>query len=180
MSKASDLADRLSSCPAGANGWKEFEDVCIEILCHLFVPPLAEPKIQPRTFSGIDRRDAVFPNRNFDASNTWGHLLQELGARMVLFEFKNYDITEIGKEEVNQTRNYMTEPMGRLAIMVCSKTPNKAARTKRNTMFSSPEKRVVLFVTKEDLKEMLFIKERGDDPADLIVDLVEWFYLQHE
>ncbi len=74
----------------------------------------------------------------------------------------------------------MTEPMGRLAIMVCSKTPNEAARTKRNTGFSSPEKRVILFVTKENLKEMLFIKERGDDPADLIVDLVEWFYLQHE
>jgi len=40
--------------------------------------------------------------------------------------------------------------------------------------------KVILFVTKENLKEMLFIKERGDDPADLIVDLVEWFYLQHE
>ena len=180
MSKASDLADRLSSCPAGTNGWKQFEDVCIEILRYLFVPPLSEPKIQPRTFSGTDRRDAVFPNRNFDASNTWGHLLQELDARMVLFEFKNYDKTEIGKEEVNQTRYYLTKPMGRLAIMVCSKTPNKGACTTRNTVFSSPENKVILFVTKEDLKEMLFIKERGDDPADLIVDLVEWFYLQHE
>jgi len=141
MSKASDLADRLSSCPAGANGWKEFEDVCIEILRHLFVPPLSEPKIQPRTFSGTDRQDAVFPNRNFDASNTWGQLLQELDARMVLFEFKNYDKTEIGKEEVNQTRNYLTKPMGRLAIMVCSKNPNNAACITRNTVFSSPDEK---------------------------------------
>ena len=179
MSKDSDLANRLSSCPAGTNGWKEFEDVCIEILRYLFVPPLAKPKIQPRTFSGIDRRDAVFPNRNFDASNTWGHILQELGARMVLFEFKNYDITDIGKKEVDQTRNYMTDPMGRLAIMVCNKLPNEAAHIRRNTVFSS-EKKIILFVTKDHLEEMLFIKERGEDPADLIVDLVEWFYLQHE
>jgi len=179
MSEATDLANRLSSCPGGRNGWKEFEDICIACLCYLFVPPLSEPKIQPRTFSGIDRRDAVFPNRNFDTSNTWDYLLQELGARMVLFEFKNYDLTEIGKEEVDQTRNYMTEPMGRLAIMVCNKLPNEAAHIRRNTVFSS-EKKVILFVTKDHLQEMLFIKERGENPADLIVDLVEWFYLQHE
>jgi len=27
---------------------------------------------------------------------------------------------------------------------------------------------------------MLFIKERGEDPSDLIMDLVERFYVQHE
>jgi len=179
MSKASELIDKLFSCPAGAAGWKTFEDVCIEVLCYLFSPPLAEPKIQPRTFSGISRRDAVFPNRNFDVANDWGLLLRELNARMVLFEFKNYDTTEIGKEEVDQTRNYMTAPMGRLAIMVCNKLPNEAAHIRRNTIFST-ESKVILFLTKDHLKEMLFIKERGEDPANLIVDLVEWFYLQHE
>lgn len=179
MSEVSDLIDKLMSCPAGQAGWKIFEDVCIEILRYLFVPPLTEPKIQPRTFSGINRRDAVFPNRNFDVSNNWAHLLRELNARLVLFEFKNYDVIEIGKDEVNQTRNYMTEPMGRLAIMLCNKLPNKAAHIQRNSIFSS-EKKVILFLTKDELKEMLFIKERGEDPADLIVDLVEWFYLQHE
>jgi hypothetical protein len=39
---------------------------------------------------------------------------------------------------------------------------------------------LILFLTKDHLKEMLFIKERGEDPGDLIVDLVERFYLQHE
>lgn len=179
MSRTGNLITKLMSCPAGVEGWKEFEDVCVEILHYLFVPPLAEPKIQPRTHSGIDRRDAVFPNRNFNTANTWGHLLRELGARMILFEFKNYDATKIGKKEVDQTRNYMTDPMGRLAIMVCTETPNKAAHIRRNTIFSS-NKKVILFLTKEQLKEMLFIKERGEDPADLIIDLIEWFYLQHE
>lgn len=73
----------------------------------------------------------------------------------------------------------MTEPMGRLAIMVCSKQPNEAAHIRRNTVFSS-ERKVILFLTKEELKELLFIKERGENPADLIVDKIEWFYLQHE
>jgi hypothetical protein len=179
MSKIDDLIDRLMSCSAGTAGWKDFEDVCLDILHCLFVPPLAEPKVQPRTYSGIDRRDAVFPNRNFEVHDSWGLLLRELNARMILFEFKNYDNTEIGKEEVDQIRNYLTEPMGHLAMMVCSKLPNDAAHIRRNSIFSA-EGKVILFLTKDHLKEMLFIKERGEDPADLVVDLVEWFYLQHE
>lgn len=179
MSDAQSIRKRLQDCPAGREGWKQFEDACIEALRFLFVPPLTEPIIQPRTYSGIDRRDAVFPNRNMEEPNNWGHLLRELAARMVLFEFKNYDAEEIGKEETNQTRNYLSPPMGKLAIMCCNREPNHAAHIKRNTIFSEDGK-VILFVTREQLIEMLFIKERGEDPSDLIMDLVERFYLQHE
>jgi hypothetical protein len=40
--------------------------------------------------------------------------------------------------------------------------------------------KVIMFLTKDHLKEMLFIKERGEELLDLIRDLVERFYLQHE
>jgi hypothetical protein len=179
MSSIFSFINRLGACPNGSKGWKVFEDICIEILTYLFVPPLTAPKIQSRSYSGIDRRDAVFPNRNITPGNNWGHLYQELGARMILFEFKNYAQEEIGKDEVNQTRNYLTKPMGRLAILCCNKSPDDAAYIKRNSVYSE-EGKVILFLTKEQLKEMLFIKERGEDPSDLILDLVESFYLQHE
>lgn len=179
MSDGHTLRKDLEQCPAGREGWRRFEDACVDTLRFLFVPPLTEPIIQPKTYSGIDRRDAVFPNRNLEAANNWGHLYKELSARMILFEFKNYDIDEIGKEEANQTRNYITPPMGRLAIMCCNRLPNRAAHIKRNTIFSEDGK-VILFVTTEHLIEMLFIKERGEDPSDLIMDMVESFYLQHE
>lgn len=179
MSTATELRCKLDVCPAGIKGWKEFEDKCVEILRYLFVPPLTEPIIQPRSYSAIDRRDAVFPNRNIGAANNWGHLYQELNARMVLFEFKNYDKEEIGKEETNQTRNYLTKPVGKLAILCCNRLPNRAAHIKRNTIFSEDGK-VILFLTANHLSEMLFIKERGEDPSDLIMDMVERFYVQHE
>jgi hypothetical protein len=179
MSPAMSLRRRLEGCPAGMAGWKEFENGCIDTLRYLFVPPLTEPIIQPRTYSGIDRRDAVFPNRNIEATNNWGHLYKELNARMILFEFKNYEKEEIGKEETNQTRNYLTRPMGRLGIICCNRLPNSSAHIKRNSIFSE-EGKVILFVTIDHLKEMLFIKERGEDPSDLIMDMVERFYLQHE
>jgi hypothetical protein len=179
MTGKNDLRKRLKSCPGGKDGWKVFEDVCIDTLVYLFVPPLTTPKIQPRTYSGIDRRDAIFPNRTFTAENNWGRLYQELAARLVLFEFKNYDKEEIGKDETNQTRNYLTKAMGRLGIMCCNQMPNHAAHLKRNTIFSEDDK-VILFMTTNDLIEMIDIKERGEDPSDFILDLVEAFYMQHE
>jgi hypothetical protein len=46
----------------------------------------------------------------------------ELGARMIPFEFKNYDKQEIGTGEVTQTRDYLSVPMGfskGLLVMRC-------------------------------------------------------------
>lgn len=179
MSLSAALRTRLRLCPAGKDGWREFEDACVEALKYLFVPPLQLPISQARSYSGIDRRDAVFPNRNYETTNNWGRLYFELEARLVLFEFKNYDKTEIGKEETNQTRNYLTKPMGRLAILCCNKLPNDAAHKKRNSIYSEDGK-VILFITIDDLEEMLYIKDRGDDPSDFIMDVVERFYIQHE
>lgn len=185
MNQVNTFIQQLDACPLGSSGWSQFENLCTDILRFLFVPPLNEPTRQPRTYSAVNRRDAIFPNRNISAASNadaknWHHLFLELAARMVLFEFKNYDVTEIGHEEVNQTRNYLTEPMGRLAIMVCSKLPNDSAHRQRNSIYSTAEKKVILFVTKDHLKEMLAMKDRGEQPSDLIVDMIEKFYMQHE
>lgn len=184
MSQVNTFIQRLDGCPQGSAGWSQFENLCTEILEFLFVPPLNPPTRQARTYSGVNRRDAILPNRNFTANDdasakNWHHLFLELNARMILFEFKNYDTTDIGHEEVNQTRNYMTAPMGRLSIMVCSKDPVVSAHRQRNTVFSA-EQKVILFISKEQLKEMLAMKDRGEQPSDLIIDLVERFYIQHE
>ncbi|MBB6447878.1 hypothetical protein [Bacillus benzoevorans] len=98
---------------------------------------------------------------------------------MILFEFKNYHSSEIGKEEVLQTKNYLTAPMGKLAIICSTKVPNNATHIKRNIIYSD-NGTVILFLTKDKLIEMLYIKERGENPADLIMDEIEMFYLQHE
>ena len=184
MSQVNDFIKALDNCPLGSAGWVQFEDLCTDILSYLFVPPLSSPNRQARTYSGVNRRDAVYPNRNITPnsnpnSSNWHHLFLELNARILLVEYKNYNNIEIGHEEVNQTRNYLTGPMGRLALMVCSKQPCESAHRQRNTVFTQDEK-VIIFLDKEHLKEMLAMKERGEDPSDLIIDLVELFYIQHE
>jgi hypothetical protein len=44
---------------------------------------------------------------------------------MVLVEFKNYDSQDVGKDKVNQTRNYLTRPLGKLALIVTPNEPNR-------------------------------------------------------
>jgi len=173
------LITRLKACPKGESGWKEFEDVCIAILTYLFVPPLSPPRVQVRTYSGTDRRDVVNPNRNYRSSDTWGQLYVELKARLILFEFKNYSRQQIGKEDVNQIVSYLTNPMGTLAILCGNKLPNESAHIKRNSIYSD-KKIIILFLTPSHLKEMIYRKMRGEDPADVIIDMIEAFYLQHE
>jgi len=179
MSEPADLLARLDSCPLGVKGWRLFEDLGVDVFKYLFVPPLAEPHIQARSFSGIDRRDAIFPNRNMTPDNFWGQLNIELNARMVLVEFKNYDAEELGKDEVDQTRNYLTKPLGRLAIICCRKSPEKDAFLRRNHVYTQ-EGKVILFLTEEMLREMIHMKERGDNPSRLIMEMIELFYIQHE
>ncbi len=184
MSEAARLKKALDDCPVGKSTWKQFEDICTEVLQYLFCPPLESPIEQARTYSSVNRRDMVFPNRNLDEGKTpaeknWHLLYRELDARMVLFEYKNYDVSEIGHEEIIQAANYLTKPMGRLGIIVGTKLPNDSAHRQRNTIYTN-ERKMILFLTKENLKEMLDIKERGGEPSDLIVDLEELFFIQHE
>ncbi|WP_411739857.1 hypothetical protein [Peribacillus sp. S4] len=179
MTTAIELVEKLNECPPGHSHWNDFEEICTEILTFLFVPPLRNPHTQAKTYSGIDRRDAVFPNWEDQGDSTWAKIRRELNAKLILFEFKNYDTSDVGKEEILQTKNYIREAMGKLGIICSTKLPNKAAHIKRNTIYSQ-DGTVILFITTEKLVEMLYIKERGENPADLIMDEIDKFYLQHE
>jgi len=64
MSQVNDFIQNLDACPLGNDGWSQFEELCTDILTYLFVPPLNQPQRQGRTYSGVNRRDAIFPNRN--------------------------------------------------------------------------------------------------------------------
>jgi hypothetical protein len=163
----------------GKAGWQDFEQIGVNTMTHLFVPPLQPPRIQPRTLAGAERRDAVFANRQRDPQSNWGLLHADHGARMILIEFKNYDKEDIGPEEVAETSGHLRHAWGRLAIMCCSKKPTPSAHRRRNTIYSD-EKKLILFVTAGDLIEMLDIKDRGGDPSDLILDRVEELYLEHD
>lgn len=117
------LRQRLKECPAGRDGWRDFEEACVDTLEYLFVPPLIKPRPQSSDLSKLVRRDAILANRMTDLDTNWGRLYHEHAARMILFEFKNYDLKDISGEEVYQVSRYMEKHFGKLAIICCNKSP---------------------------------------------------------
>lgn len=169
----------LSHCPPGRPGWRAFEDAALATLCHPFVPPLVRPLVQIRSFSGLDRRDAVFPNRVVDTGTAWGLMRHDYDAKLILFEFKNYDKDHIGKEEIDQAQNYLKNSMGKLAVICSNKPPRRPAYARRNAIYSETKK-IILFITTANLGEMLDMKDRGDDPSEFILDCIDDFLIRHE
>ena len=174
------LQERLRTCPMGQVGWQEFEEVCVEVLQFLFVPPLAPPVVQARTISGAERRDAVFTNLNDLSDNAWGFLFRRFNAFLIPFEFKNYDKMDIGKDEVLQVSSYLRkESMGSLAFLCGSKQPSQSAYIKRRSIFVE-EGKVILFCTKNDLAKMLVLKMNDKDPSEMILQLLSAFFIEQE
>jgi hypothetical protein len=172
------LIKELENCPEGMGGWKEYESICIKILKFLFVPPLSEPKVQSRRESGIDIRDAIFPNRATNNAN-WQFIREDYDAKYVVIEFKNYaeDGAEIDKHVVLQIDDYLKKTMGRFGIICSKKMPNDSGLQKRKDIFIEHNK-LILFVNNEHLKDMLLRKYKKMDPSDVIIDMIDDFSLK--
>lgn len=177
LQRVQELIKKLDNCPEGKDGWKTYEDICLEILQYLFVPPLGEPKIQSRRESGIDIRDAIFPNRN--NNENWKFIRDDYDAKYIVFEFKNYsqDGSEIDKQVLLQIDDYLKRTIGRFGIICSKKIPNKSGLEKRKDVYIENNK-LILFLNNEDMKEMLLRKHKEMDPSDVIIDLIDEFNLK--
>lgn len=171
-----ELVRRLSEIHMGPKAWRDFEIVCTRILSESFVPPLKPPREQARTWSGLERRDALFSLRG--AKDGWEALRNEFDANFLLCEFKNYT-DPFGKDEVNQTRNYLKRTIGRLGAIFSRKGPDEGAKKMRNAVFAE-ETKVILFFDDNHLGEFLRLKAAGQSPLDLLQDAIDEFYVSYE
>jgi Restriction endonuclease len=166
------LIEELAKCKPGQQDCHKYEDICIAILTEVFVPPLKQPRVQPRTLNGLERRDALFPLRG--AKHGWEEVRQEFDANFLLCEFKNYT-QQFGKDEVNQTRNYLRQTIGRIGIIFSRMGASESAKQMRNSIYTQ-EQKVILFLEDKHLIELLKWKETGQDPLELIQEAIDEFY----
>jgi len=178
LTAAQDMIQELEYCPEGLAGWKRYEDICIKILNHLFVPPLNTPKIQVRRESGIDIRDAIYPNRGLD--DNWRFIREDYDAKYIVVEFKNYSKVgnEIDKHTVLQIDDYLKKKtIGRFGIICSKKEPSHSALEKRKDVFTESNK-LILFLNNHHLKDMILRKYNGLEPFDILSDLIDDFNLK--
>lgn len=165
-----DLCQELRVLPRGRATWSQHEALCERILRYLFSEDLTGWRRQQRTFDGLNRFDLVC---RVDAKTAfWGLVVRDLGSRYVVFEFKNYG-RGIDQGQILTTEKYLFERSLRKVAFVLSRVrASESARAMaRGAMRESGKLIVVLSDT--ELCEMLSMKDRGEDPTDLLFDLVD-------
>lgn len=168
------LCSELLALNGGKRTWRAYEQLCEAILQYLFPSDLHGWHKQARTDDGFNRFDFVCRIRSDNAF--WRFLLEHLGTRYVLFEFKNYQ-ARIKQGQVLTTEKYLFERgLRRVAIMLTRLGPDQGASAMIQGAMREQGKLIVV-LDDAQVCLMLHMRDRGDDPSDLLFDVVDEFLI---
>ena len=159
--QADSLKTRLSGLPTGRTAANEYQRLGLEILNFLFTPELIDGRIEVRTIDGTERRDIIYTNDSDDTF--WSYLRTEHSSFLLMFEAKNK--LSVSNLDIAQVATYLGDRIGRLGIILLRSQVAKSQRRKAFSVYndSSPRK-VILFVTDDDLSVMLDMRCQGKSP----------------
>lgn len=172
-SRGTELSASIRALPCGQDHWREYERICTEILTCVFAPDLAAPDIQSRSDDGLDIIDAIFPIRSNQPP--WSLVRSEYRTRFVVAEFKNY-CDPIGQAQVESIAQYLWHPAQRFFGLLVSRqqpSPNAIAQRRRKWL---EEQKCVVFLTDDDLCEMVQLREASEQPFDVVDAQLEDFF----
>jgi hypothetical protein len=170
----SELSRQLRALKRGKATWAAYEKLCDRILRYLFPQDLHGWHRQRRTDDGLNRFDYVCRIR--PTTDFWRFLIEHLNSRYVLFEFKNYT-GRIKQGQILTTEKYLLEKgLRRVAIIVTRAGAHKDAITMTQGAMRENGK-LMLIIDDAKMGNMLVMKERGEDPTDLLFDLTDEFLL---
>lgn len=139
------------------------EEIVRLVLTTVLHPHLTNPRSQVRTISGSRRRDILLSN--YSSHPFWHRVSQRHDAMQIVFEIKN--VKRLRVQHVDQVAGYLTPGLGRLGFLV-SRTMAEDPIVQRAVDVFQAESKVVLCLCDRDLRQMLNLKEVGDDPTELI------------
>lgn len=173
--RARELIERLAALNPGQDSWREYEDLCVDILNHVFIPPLRTPRIQTRSEDGLDRRDAIYTIDNGHVF--WDNLKNECRTRILVAEFKNHQSTPSQKEIESIQQYLFTKAMRSFGILCARQPPDESALKARRRAWMEFDK-LVVFLADQDLQEILLLKAAGDDPTEVINSQLDDFFIR--
>jgi hypothetical protein len=166
------LKEKLQEIPRGESGWRDYQALGIEIFNYLFVPDLlSEPYEQwvldadgVFDYSSSKRPDAVYPISSDEFINeVWKNLFGKT-CMFVAVDFKNLSSAP-SSEDVEQVAGYLSDSARRKIGILCSRQkPGKSALQARYRAWNEDEN-LILFVTDEDIKEMIELRYDNINPS---------------
>jgi len=159
------LINELHSLSSGRENAYRYQDLILKILNYLFEPELIDGKPQVRTEYGTEIRDIIYTNES-DIS-FWRYIRDNHKNFLVVFELKNKD--EIDNFDVDQLANYLGDPTGYVGILVSRKPPKDGQRRKTFAIYNKVvPRKVIIFLSDEDIGILLKDKFSGRDPTKII------------
>jgi hypothetical protein len=173
--RAQELITRLESLPPGRDHWRDFEELCVEILTYALFPQLGVPVVQSRSEDGLDIRDAVFPISAPDSF--WDEIKQTCSSRFVVAEFKNYT-ESISQREVESIQQYLYIKARRMFGVLCTrKQPAESAMLARRRAWVESDKLIVI-CSDDELKDLIRARSYGERPTDVFDAQLQEFFLR--
>jgi hypothetical protein len=112
--KLGQFIDSLRLINEGDADASKFEEWCLEAVSIVFATGIVNVELHPNK-NLTQRRDIV--GRNTGKTEGWRRILEDYGARQVVFEIKNYS-TELGPTEYRQMLSYLSGEHGRLGFII--------------------------------------------------------------
>lgn len=178
--KTSNLIQRLTECEGKEGRWRDYEDVCEEILRVLFETDYFNRLIrQHKTNDEHYRMDLIgslkINQRNEESMHPlWNMFVQHYNTHFVVFEFKNYS-KEIDQNVIYITEKYLFDTALRnVAFIISPMGFSKAAKFAAEGCLKEHGK-LILDVTDKDLIKML--ESKDNNAADYLLDRLEEFLM---
>lgn len=171
ISAVDEMKVALKNLPCGKDGWRDYERLCAKILTHIFTPELGKPDIQTRSDDGLEIMDAIFPMRS--SVPPWSWIRSEYESRFVVAEFKNY-CDPIGQRQVESIAQYLWHKAQRnFGFLVSRSDPSESAKAQRRKEWLNGK--YIIFLSDDNLMEMLDLRENKEQPFDLVDAQIENF-----
>lgn len=174
------LIKRLSNCTAGRENSREYEEICEDIIRHLFEANYFNRLTsQHKTVDEHFRMDLIgalkiAQNNDESMHPLWQMLVQHYNSHFVVFEFKNY-IDKIDQNLIYITEKYLFDAALRnVAFIISRKGFSDSAKFAAAGCLKEHGK-LILDVTQDDLMKML--KSPSDNPADHLLTKLEEFLM---
>lgn len=166
---------KLNNCEAGTAHWGEYQKLVGEILDILFCPPLKHPISQSNDGTKKNRRDFVLPNCVLD-KNVWKFLQDKYFADYIVVDAKNSK-SKVTKQDILQMAHYLKrEGAGLFGIIVSRSGISDAGYYSLKDVWVYEHKMIVV-LDDNDIEQMLIEKEKGNEPAELLLKKIEDFRL---
>lgn len=170
--KGTALTEELISIPTGREGWRLYENKCLEILQYLFEADLSLWDTQMKTDEGLDRFDLLCRISSMD--DFWRTLVDSFRSRFIVFEFKNYE-DPIDPGLIYTTERYLYPNALRSVAIIIARNGYKEQTLKAAKGALRENGKLILLITQNDLIAMLRAKDVGDSPNDLLSRLLDGF-----